>query len=335
MIRTLKIQSLVAFCGAAFSLTGYGQTQPATLIQVDVANNAFYNYDTFDNTKLAGNPSATTPVAAPNFQMVLGLGDIVAINGKPAKGTQVSRLSVLNLSPSATPGQAISDSTWANINDQALDVLQPDGTRVGTILASGFGGGPAPPGAPLSAVLGSNLAITGGTGAFLGARGQIEVVSAVQGRAASISEDPSLRRTYNGGTRRYLVHLIPMSRPEIVLLPNGPAVVHSADYSAVDAARPAKPGELLTMYATGLGPTRPGVDPGSPFPSDPVQYANSPIEVSVNGAPAEVLYAGGCAGSTDAFQINFRVPAGMPSGMATLQLSAAWVSGAAVQIPIQ
>jgi uncharacterized protein (TIGR03437 family) len=335
MIRTLKIQSVVAFCGAALSLTGYGQTRPATLIQVDVENNAFYNYDTFDNTKLAGNPAATTPVAARNFQMVLGLGDIVAINGKPAKGTQVIRLSVLNLSPSATPGQAISDSTWANVNDQVLDVLQPDGTRVGTILASGFGGGPAPPGAPLSAVLGSNLAITGGTGAFLGARGQIEVKSAVQGRAASISEDPAYRRNRTGGSRTFIVHLIPMSQPEIVLLPSGPAVVHSANYSLVDATRPAKAGELLTLYATGLGPTRPGVDPGSPFASDPVQYANSPIEVSVNGTPAEVLYSGGYTGTTDGFQINFRVPAGVPSGIATLQLSAAWVSGAAVKIPIQ
>jgi uncharacterized protein (TIGR03437 family) len=89
------------------------------------------------------------------------------------------------------------------------------------------------------------------------------------------------------------------------------------------------------MYAIGLGPTRPGVDPGSAFPSDPVQFANSPIEVRVNGAPAEVLYAGGYAGTTDGFQINFRVPAGVPSGIATLQLSAAWVSGAAVKIPIQ
>jgi hypothetical protein len=182
MMRTLKMHALVALCGAAFSIAGYGQTPPATLIQVDVENNAFYNYDTFDNTKLAGNPAPTTPVAAPNFQMVLSLGDIVAVNGKPAKGVQVIRLSVLNLSPSAKPGQAISDTTAANVGDIVLDVLQPDGTRVGTILASGFGGGPAPPGAPLSAVLGNNLAITGGTGAFLGARGEIEVKSAVQGR---------------------------------------------------------------------------------------------------------------------------------------------------------
>src|SRR5215471_17139205 len=173
MTRTLKIQMLTALC-AALSQTSDAQSRPATIFQVDIANATFYNYDTFDNTKLATNPLATTPVAAPNFQMVLGIADIVAVNGKPARGIQVVRLSVLNLNPSANPGQAISDATYANINDQVLDILQEDGTRVGTILASGLGGGPAPPGAPLSAVLGSNLAITGGTGAFFGARGQIE-----------------------------------------------------------------------------------------------------------------------------------------------------------------
>ena len=335
MIRTLKIHSLVAFCGAALSITGDGQTLPATLIQVDVENNAFYNYDTFDNMKLAGNPAATTPVAARNFQMVLGLGDIIAVNGKPAKGTQVSRLSVLNLSPSATPGQAISDSTWANINDQALDVLLPDGTRVGTILASGFGGVPAPPGAPLSAVLGSNLAITGGTGAFLGARGQIEVVSAVQGRAASISEDPSLRRTYNGGSRRFLVHLIPQWQPEIGTLANGPAIVHASDFTPVSADKPARPGEILTIFAIGLGPTRPGVDPGRPFPADPPQAVNSPVEITMNGTPAEVLYAGGYPGSVDGYQVNVRVPDGTASGLVTVQLTVAWVAGREVSIPVR
>ena len=38
---------------------------------------------------------------------------------------------------------------------------------------------------------------------------------------------------------------------------NGPAVVHGADFSLVTAAKPAKPGEILTLLATGLGPTQP------------------------------------------------------------------------------
>ena len=61
------------------------------------------------------------------------------------------------------------------------------------------------------------------------------------------------------------------------------------------------------------------------------------LKAYVDGVTATRLmeYSGGYAGTTDGFQINFRVPVGVPSGIATLQLSAAWVSGAAVKIPIQ
>ena len=64
-----------------------------------------------------------------------------------------------------------------------------------------------------------------------------------------------------------------MSRPAIVADAAGPAVFH-ADFSPVTAAKPAKAGEVLIAKATGLGPTRPGVIPGQPFPTDPIQEVN-------------------------------------------------------------
>ena len=36
----------------------------------------------------------------------------------------------------------------------------------------------------------------------------------------------------------------------------------------------------------------PNVGPGNPFPSSPLAVVNSPVEVTVNGEPAEVLGAG-------------------------------------------
>jgi hypothetical protein len=45
----------------------------------------------------------------------------------------------------------------------------------------------------------------------------------------------------------------------------------------------------LSIFATGLGQTNPGVDPGQSFPSSPPATVNSPVEVMVNGKPAEVL----------------------------------------------
>jgi uncharacterized protein (TIGR03437 family) len=85
---------------------------------------------------------------------------------------------------------------------------------------------------------------------------------------------------------------------------------------------------------TGLGPV-PGVDPGQPFPSNPLAFVNSPVGVTVNGKTAEVLGAVGFPGSVDGYQVNFQLPPDTPKGFAAIQVSAAWVMGSPVNIPVQ
>jgi len=150
-----------------------------------------------------------------------------------------------------------------------------------------------------------------------------------------MSEDPSKRRLNGGGKQRWVLHVIPMSRPEIVITPAGPAVTHSSDFSVVTISKPASPGEVLSLFATGLGPVRPGVDPGTPFPAIPLAAVNSPIAVTVNGKAAEVLGAVGYPGSVDGYQVNFRLPVDTTKGSATIQLSAAWIAAAPATIAVQ
>lgn len=88
---------------------------------------------------------------------------------------------------------------------------------------------------------------------------------------------------------------------------SGPALVHSSDFSLVTAAKPAHSAELLSLFAAGLGPTRPGVDSGRAFPASALQPVNSPVEVTVNGNLAEVLYAGGYPGAVERYRVNFKV----------------------------
>lgn len=52
----------------------------------------------------------------------------------------------------------------------------------------------------------------------------------------------------------------------------------------------------LSLFATGVGPTRASLTPGQPFPSSPLAVVNSPIDVTVNGKSAEVLAAVGYPG---------------------------------------
>jgi len=84
-----------------------------------------------------------------------------------------------------------------------------------------------------------------------------------------MTEDPARRRINGGGKVHFVYQLFPMTRPEIATTLNGPAVTHSNDFSLVTAANPAKAGEKLSLFATGLGPTRPAVDLGKPFPASP------------------------------------------------------------------
>jgi uncharacterized protein (TIGR03437 family) len=59
---------------------------------------------------------------------------------------------------------------------------------------------------------------------------------------------------------------------------------------------------------------------------------NSPVQVTVNGRPAEVLAAVGYPGTADGYQVNFRLPPDTAKGVAAVQLSAAWIAGWAVNI---
>ena len=153
-------------------------------------------------------------------------------------------------------------------------------------------------------------------------------------RPASIAEAPSNRRVNGGSSGHLIADLVPLYRPEIVTTANGPAVFH-ADFSPVTSAKPARSGETLIVTATGLGPTNPGLTPGTPFPDSPLQQVNSPLEVTVNGKGADVLNKIGWPGTTDTYRVDIRVPDGTASGTATLQITAAFIAGREMKIPVQ
>ena len=143
-------------------------------------------------------------------------------------------------------------------------------------------------------VLVAEDAIVGGTGAFVGARGVSGSGPSPQGvpaRAASTQEDPSERRVNGGGVTRRVLTIYPMESPQIL------AIAHSSDFSLVSAARPVVPGEYLSIFASGLGPTRQGPDPGKPFPSSLLAQVNSPVAVTLNGTAVSAVQAVGYPGS--------------------------------------
>ena len=126
-----------------------------------------------------------------------------------------------------------------------------------------------------------------------------------------------------------------VSVPRIFTVTGGAAITHSGDFSLVTTDKPAAAGEALSVFATGFGPTSPSVAPGQPFPVNPLAVVVSPVEVRVNGKPADVLAAVGFPGAVEAYQVNFRVPADTAKGPAAIQISAGSLVAPQVTIPVQ
>ncbi len=310
-------------------------TPPSTILTIDVEDVVAYVADVpFDQ------------IASVQAQVALGrllpvanvslLGDIRFVNGEPVKGTWLFRGIPFLAEPFEAPGSGVSvaDTSRLAVTDHAFEFLQEDGTVVGTIFGFGLGFGPSPPGSPLKTKE-SNEAIIGGTGAYLGMRGQMGTDGNATPRFTSAAEDPALRRQIGGGLTRWIFHLLPLFPPEVVLVPHGTRErtgLYHEDGSLVTGSNPASPEEELRLLATNIGPTNPGVNPGQPFPVDPVSAANSPVVVRIGG---EDVAAGawGVPGAVNLYEVAFTVPATL-SSTTQARLVVAFVKGSSFVVHV-
>jgi uncharacterized protein (TIGR03437 family) len=77
----------------------------------------------------------------------------------------------------------------------------------------------------------------------------------------------------------------------------------------INSDSPASPGEIVVLYATGLGPTNP-LTPPNKIPTSSARLT-IPIQVFLNGialSKDRILYAGVTPGFAGLFQINVRLP---------------------------
>ena len=96
------------------------------------------------------------------------------------------------------------------------------------------------------------------------------------------------------------------------------AILH-ANFSGVTAASPAKPGEVVQVYLTGLGAVAPTVIDGAAAPSSPpLALVPGPLRVTVAGQTASVLFQGLAPGLAGVYQLNVQLPASLPPGSHSL-----------------
>jgi adhesin/invasin len=95
---------------------------------------------------------------------------------------------------------------------------------------------------------------------------------------------------------------------------NGQAIATIGNTSVLaDASHPAKAGDTIIIYCSGLGAVDPHVQEGSAAPSNPLSQTQTP-QVMIGGKPARVAFSGLTPGFAGLYQINAVVPDGIASG---------------------
>lgn len=136
-MNTRLAMGLILFGTAPRTMLAQGTA--ATLLQIDVENIVSYTTDVFDASKFATDPNTTSLAAPPrNFAFVMAVGDVIAVNGKPARGSLVVRQQSIALNPTPNPGQGVADVVRTSVSDYLIEVQQADGTPVGNIYCLGF-----------------------------------------------------------------------------------------------------------------------------------------------------------------------------------------------------
>jgi uncharacterized protein (TIGR03437 family) len=97
-------------------------------------------------------------------------------------------------------------------------------------------------------------------------------------------------------------------------------VVH-LDGTLVNDKSPAKIGETVSVYLTGLGAVSPTIADGDAGPVNPLANATSPITAYIGGTEATVGYSGLAPQLAGLYQINLTVPTGVTAGDNNLDIS--------------
>jgi uncharacterized protein (TIGR03437 family) len=103
------------------------------------------------------------------------------------------------------------------------------------------------------------------------------------------------------------------------------AILH-ANYTVVNAANPAAPGEIVQVYLTGLGVTNPVVPDGAAAPTKPLALVTAPVNVYVGGELVTNIQFQGLAPTlAGLYQLNIQIPADIAPG--DLSLAVQTVAG--------
>jgi len=103
-----------------------------------------------------------------------------------------------------------------------------------------------------------------------------------------------------------------------------------------DSSAPLAPGDIVVIYAAGMGMTEPMAPAGQAAPVSPLARVTGTVRLTIGGVEAEVLFAGLAPNFTGLYQVNARVGAGTPAGdEAPVVLTVAGQESSAVTVAVR
>ena len=103
----------------------------------------------------------------------------------------------------------------------------------------------------------------------------------------------------------------------------------------ISSTHPAQSGQVVQLYANGLGPVDNQPPTGEPASASPLSHALTLPTVTIAGQAATVQFSGLAPGFPGLYQVNVEVPAGVPSGVQPVVLKINGVTSPAANLPVQ
>lgn len=279
--------------------------------------NGFTYPDVYSSFQNGGYTNSTTGVQymfnqSGTIRLGIGLSPFLGVNLAMQAPTLTG--SGVYLNPQGISNSASSAPFTAGVSDGEFITLYGSNLAQGTVVANAL---------PFPQNLGGVQVLINGINApiYYVSATQISVIVPFE-NTASVAQI----QVISGGTKSNVITApVNQTTPAVFTIDSrfgglgpgglGYAAAEHADYSVVSSSNPAKPGETIQIYVTGLGATNPTIQDGAAGPTNPFSYTTNTFTIDVGGTstatPAFVGLAPALAGL---YQINVQIPTGLAPG---------------------
>jgi uncharacterized protein (TIGR03437 family) len=124
-------------------------------------------------------------------------------------------------------------------------------------------------------------------------------------------------------------------QPAIFTINGGQAATLHTDFSVITSSNPAKAGETIIVFCTGLGAVNPVVATGTAASGSTLSNTVTTYTATVAGQDAPVIFSGLAPTLVGLNQVDLTIPSGTPSGLQDLELTGGGATSNVVKIEVE